>query len=673
MNRKFLISALSGLAAILATIGLCLAARGLQPADLSPLKGELDRYAAATSGASPAALDPAAELHAMALAAHGIPVNPWTRGSRKDYYTLLSDVEAGQVTALGVMGRDLYVSAASGRFVVPQKNLPPLADGARVPPRLWAAVESHRVQFAVLESPGDEAQLVAVPVVVGVFLVSHLGDILMSLFLVAGLAMVLRTLRAGSASFKVEQERPTLKFSDVIGATEAKEALDEVRQYLTDSTPFARIGARVPRGVLMTGEPGTGKTLLARALAGECAVSFISVNGSSFSNKFLGAGIERVKTLFAAARKSAPCIVFIDEFDGLGQRSANSDGQASTSENNRIINQLLVELDGFAASAGVVVIGATNHPASIDPALLREGRIDRVCRISLPTIGEREELFRHYLGKFVVSEPPAFRRYARFSAGMSPVAIATVCNQAALGVVKRRGEGICSGDIDAALDANRMGGLTPGIELDDKNRRCVAHHEAGHALLAKLLNVGLVDKVSIAPRSGGSLGVTLVTKDHEIPLQREAELLARLEMLLAGRCAEELFCGEVTTGAGSDLEEASRLAMAMVSNYGFGRNGLFSLAGMDVKVPDAVLRDAIADSNRLLEEARQRAMARLRKHRAALNQIACELLEHETIPGSSVDQALADWSPAFAPSDTETIRNAGSRPEMAELELSALP
>jgi cell division protease FtsH len=672
MNRKNIVKIAC---AVLATAALAAASWALPGALLrannkpapGPEARELAAYLARTQGTDLSSVVADEELHAMQLTTHEGVDNPWAptppaaaagasdaaraapplapdRLPRHDYFGLLSDMAAGRVVAVGMLQvkgyRDLmlYVTETTGRFAMAPSTLPQGSPLAAIAPSLWDALERHRIPFVTLE---PAAERVAAGAATLGFLGTHFAEILSLLLTLLLLGVIFRSLGATSSKFGAERERPALRFDDVIGAAEAKDALREVQEFLADPGRFKTVGASIPRGVLMTGDPGTGKTMLAKALAGECGAEFISINGGSFSAMFMGAAVGRVKKVFALARKCAPCILFIDEFDGLGKRSTGGDGDAATAENNRVINQILVELDGFTASDGVVLICATNHERNIDPALLRPGRMDRLCRISLPNLDEREALFKQYLGRFPLLDAVDCRRYARFAAGMSPSAIATVCNQAALRSVRRDANGICAHDIDVALDANRMGGLTPHIGLDEKNRRCVAYHEAGHALLAKLLHLGSVDKVSIAPRSGGSLGVTLVTTDEDVVLQRQSELLGRLEMLLAGRCAEELFCGEVTTGAASDLQEASRLAMAMVSNYGFGRNGLFSLAAFGEHPPESALREAVTDARQLLEDANARCTARLGEHRQAMDRVAAELFENETILGDVVDRAIA--------------------------------
>jgi cell division protease FtsH len=441
-------------------------------------------------------------------------------------------------------------------------------------------------------------------------------------------------------------QKPETRFRDVIGVEDAKEALEDIVAYLKNPGKFSELGAKPPKGVVLEGHFGAGKTLLARAVAGEAGVPFIALAGGDFSDMFLGVGVRRVKKLFALARRQAPCVIFIDEIDGLGKRSGAS--SAAETENNRIINTLLVELDGFAANAGIVVLGATNNVANLDPALIRPGRFDRTCGVGLPSVAEREALFGLYASRVRTDGQTDLRQLARLSTGLSPASIANIVNAAALAAAKEEAEAVTQEHFRRALEQHLMGGPAAAGQaaMNANERERIAVHEAGHAIVAKVLRVGIVEKVSILKR-GRALGVTLVTHDHDVTLQSEAQVRARMAMLLGGRCAEALVLGSVSTGAANDLEHVGNMAYRMVTEFGFSRNiGPFSYAGL----PDKDRR--LADYPETIEEARaiakdiERECAELlARHRGALERLSAELLEHETVDGDVVDDCVAAGRP----------------------------
>lgn len=435
--------------------------------------------------------------------------------------------------------------------------------------------------------------------------------------------------------------RSKTRFGDVVGVDEAKEALQDIVAYLRNPMKFAELGAKPPRGIVLEGHFGCGKTLLARAVAGEAGVPFIALSGSDFSDMFLGVGVRRVKKLFAAARAQAPCVVFIDEIDGLGKRS--SAASAAETENNRIINTLLVELDGFTPTTGIVVLGATNNVANLDPALIRAGRFDRICHLGLPDVDEREALFALYAKSLRTAGALDFRQLARVASGLPPASIANVCNAAGLMAAKEGVEAVTQFHFQRMLEQHLMGGSSDAgsAALEPGERARIAVHEAGHAIVARLLEVGLVEKVSILKR-GRALGATLVTNDSEQILQSEPEMRARMTMLLAGRGAESLVLETVSTGAANDLERASNIAYRMVTEFGFGKTlGPFSYAGLperDRQLADR--QEAIAEARSLVREIESECVDLLRAHRHALDLLTAELLEHETVSGEVVDRCL---------------------------------
>ncbi|MBC7940961.1 MAG: AAA family ATPase, partial [Chitinophagaceae bacterium] len=338
----------------------------------------------------------------------------------------------------------------------------------------------------------------------------------------------------GGAALRLST-RPQTQFADAIGNDEAKAALRRVKAFMHDPAQYARLGAAAPRGVLLVGPPGTGKTLLAKALAGESQANFIAVDGSYFTAMFYGAGVNKVKELFKLARKSAPCVLFIDEIDGIGRRTRSSEGGGAESELNRIINRVLVEMDGFDALANVVVVAATNHEDNIDEAMRRPGRFDMLVRLGLPTLPERQRLFDLYIGKLKHAGASDTAALARMTAGMSPADIANTVNKAASCAAEAHAAQVSEDDLLRAVETHQLGGEVSSVKdlLTAGTRRRLAYHESGHALVGHWLKAGLVERVTIEPR-GQALGVTYITRETEDPLYQQAELTSRLAMTLAG-------------------------------------------------------------------------------------------------------------------------------------------
>jgi cell division protease FtsH len=437
--------------------------------------------------------------------------------------------------------------------------------------------------------------------------------------------------------------RPNIKFVDAIGQDEAKAALNRVKAFMRDPAHYARLGAVAPRGVLLVGPPGTGKTLLAKALAGETQANFIAVDGSYFTATFYGAGVNKVKSLFKLARKNAPCVLFIDEVDGIGKRSRGGDMGGAESELNRIINRVLVEMDGFEALDNVVVVAATNHEDSIDEAMRRPGRFDMLVRLTLPTLPERQKLFDLYMGKLTHDGATDSAALARMTAGMSPADIANTVNKAASTAAEMGATQVTSDHFLGAIETHQLGGEVSAVKdlFTQDLRDRLAYHESGHALVGHMLKAGNVERVTIEPR-GQALGVTYMSRDTEDPLYKQSELTSRLAMMLAGREAELLVFDSVSTGASDDLKRASELAINMVGSLGFSEAfGLLSVAGVpkDLLGPDiqaAVLKEARA----LLERAQTCCQQLLKENRVRLDAMAHRLLEREVIAGEELKGLL---------------------------------
>ena len=571
---------------------------------------------------------PQGDASAAMLAELQRDTQPWT-AHRADLSTLVGDIRGGRIASLALSDDAVYVSTQDQR-------------------RYWLADQSGRLGEMILRDYGSGTALFPISLYDTAGETPWYRDlrVLLPLLLVVllGAGLIWHRLRSTTRL----KHRTGITFADVVGAAEAKQALRDVTAYLRDPAAFAALGARPPRGVLLTGEPGTGKTQLARALAGECAAHFIQVTGSDFSSMYFGVGIHKVKALFRTARQHAPCIVFIDEIDGIGKRAEQS--RASDAESNRIINQFLTEMDGFAADSGVLVLGATNFPNSLDPALLREGRFDRSIAVGLPTLAEREQLFHLYAGKVRTGAGLDLAQLARNSVGLTPAAIASIVNQAALLAARDSRNEVTMQHFVDALETSRIGEQPSGTSpLSEAERTRIAVHEAGHALVAAALGCGRVEKVTILPR-GQALGVTLITPTEDKRLYLESELRARIQMLLGGRVAEQLHFQEVSSGAGHDLHEASKLALSMVATLGMGPKGsLLNLQAVREAHLDSDPREALEAADQLLHELNLHCTELLRRLRPALERITRALLEQETIPGELVQQAIAPLRDAVPP------------------------
>jgi cell division protease FtsH len=440
--------------------------------------------------------------------------------------------------------------------------------------------------------------------------------------------------------------RPDASFADAIGNDEAKAALNRVKAFMHDPSSYAKLGASAPRGVLLVGPPGTGKTLLAKALAGESKANFIAVDGSYFTATYYGAGVAKVKALFKLARKHAPCVLFIDEVDGIGKRSRGADnGNGAESEMNRIINRVLVEMDGFEAMDNVVVVAATNHENNIDEAMRRPGRFDMLVRLAKPTLPERAQLFDLYLKKVSYDGSADTASLARMTPGLSPADIANIVNKAASTAAEAGAEQVKSDHVLRAIETQLLGGDISPVKalLTEGTRVRLAYHEAGHAMIGHWTGAGLVERVTIEPR-GQALGVTYMTRDSEDPLYKQNELVSRLAMMLGGREAELLVLDSVSSGASDDLKRASELAIEMVGSLGFSETfGLLSVGGIPKELlgPDiqaAVLQEARA----LLEQAQATCRTLLKAKRARLDALAAALLTHEVLSGPGLKAMLGD-------------------------------
>ena len=433
-----------------------------------------------------------------------------------------------------------------------------------------------------------------------------------------------------------------IRFDDVAGEDEAKENLTEIVNYLHDPSKYQEIGASMPKGVLLVGPPGTGKTMLAKAVAGEANVPFFSMSGSEFVEMFVGMGASKVRDLFKQAKEKAPCIVFIDEIDAIGKKR---DGQiGGNDEREQTLNQLLTEMDGFEGNTGVIILAATNRPESLDPALTRPGRFDRRVPVELPDLKGREEILKVHAKKIKVAEDVDFNKVARMASGASGAELANIVNEAALRAVRDGRKFATQADLEESIEVVIAGYQKKNAIMTDHEKRIVAYHEIGHALVAaKQTNSAPVQKITIVPRTSGALGYTMQVDEGNHVLMSKEEIENKIATFTGGRAAEEVAFGSVTTGASNDIEQATKLARAMITRYGMSDD--FDMVALETVTNqylggDASLACSAETQTRidqqvvaLVKREHQKALNILRENRTKLDELANFLYEKETITG----------------------------------------
>src|SRR3954452_21686189 len=480
--------------------------------------------------------------------------------------------------------------------------------------------------------------------------------------LVGLLAAALRTMPRTKPQQLKPESSPTIGWGDIAGVDEAKEELQEVVEFLRDSRRFRKLGARVPRGILLHGPPGTGKTLLAKAVAHESGANFFSQSAAAFVDMFAGVGAARIRRLFSEARKHAPCIVFIDELDAVGgQRGADVTG-----ERDQTLNQLLVEMDGFQTTQDVVVIAASNLLEKLDQALLRPGRFDRQIYVSPPDVNGRAGILQvHTRGKPLGEVD--LDRVARQTSGLTGADLANICNEAAIFAARRGGEIITMADFDAALE-RVVAGMQSRRTLNDHEKRVIAYHEAGHAVCAELLpSVDRVHKISIVPR-GRALGYTLNLPEEDRYLKTREELVDYMTVLLGGRVAEDMVFGSITTGAADDLKRVGEISSAMVSEYAMGTDLSSHRLASDTAADfasEATRRLRDQEQQALAEEAQRAAYALIATHRELLDELGTPLLRNEVIEREDIERIVGD-TPREEPSTGARLRIAAAKPPPPE-------
>ena len=441
-----------------------------------------------------------------------------------------------------------------------------------------------------------------------------------------------------------------IKFSDVAGEDEAKESLQEIVDYLHDPSQYRSIGATMPKGVLLVGPPGTGKTMLAKAVAGESNVPFFSMSGSEFVEMFVGMGASKVRDLFKQAKEKAPCIVFIDEIDAIGQKR-NAGVYGGNDEREQTLNQLLTEMDGFEENTGVIILAATNRPESLDPALTRPGRFDRRVPVELPDLKGREDILKVHAKKIKVAEDADFGKIARMASGASGAELANIVNEAALRAVRDGRRFATQADLEESIETVIAGYQKKNAILTDQEKWTVAYHEVGHALVAALQSHSApVQKITIIPRTSGALGYTMQVEEGNHYLMSQAELENKIATLTGGRAAEELVFHSASTGASNDIEQATKLARAMITRYGmspdFGMVALETVQnqylGGDTSLACSGDTAALVDKQvvELVKAQHEKAARILAENRAKLDELADYLYEKETITGEEFMEIL---------------------------------
>ncbi|QEI05559.1 ATP-dependent metallopeptidase FtsH/Yme1/Tma family protein [Pigmentiphaga aceris] len=583
------------------------------------------------------------------------------------YSQFMDDAKAGRIQKVDVQSDVLYVTPSDGRPYT-----------LTSPGDLWMVGDLMKFGVQVSGKAKEEPSL----------LMSIFVSWFPMLLLIGVWIFFMRQMqgggRGGAFSFgksraKVLDETTNpITFADVAGCDEAKEDVFELVEFLRDPSKFQKLGGRIPRGVLMVGSPGTGKTLLAKAIAGEAKVPFFSISGSDFVEMFVGVGAARVRDMFENAKKQSPCIIFIDEIDAVGrQRGAGLGG--GNDEREQTLNQMLVEMDGFEASQGVIVIAATNRPDVLDPALLRPGRFDRQVVVPLPDIRGRDQILKVHMRKVPLSTDVDANTLARGTPGFSGADLANLVNEAALFAARRNGRTVEMGDFEKAKDKIIMGAERRSMIMPEEERRNTAYHESGHAIVArKLPKTDPVHKVTIIPR-GRALGVTMQLPEGDRYSTDKERMLNTIAVLFGGRIAEEIFMNQMTTGASNDFERATAIARDMVTRYGmtdslgpmvYAENEGEVFLGRSVtnttKMSEATMQMVDSEIRKIIDEQYQVARKILEENREAVEVMTRALLEWETIDADQIND-ICDGRPPRAPTPPGSSGNNPTTPPTSGL------
>ena len=557
----------------------------------------------------------------------------------------ISKIESGSVLEVTIRGSQIHgVSDTNGSFQTQVPNYP----------ALFKILDSHQVRVKV--EPTDQTNL----------FMAILNSWLPMILIIGIWLFFMRQVQGGgnrAMGFGKIRSRITntednpIKFEDVQGIDESREELEEIVDFLKDPGKFERLGGEIPRGVLLMGEPGTGKTLLAKAIAGEAAVPFFSISGSDFVEMFVGVGASRVRDMFAQGKKHAPCIIFIDEIDAVG-RSRGAGLGGGNDEREQTLNQLLVEMDGFEVNEGIIVVAATNRPDVLDHALLRPGRFDRHVVVPSPDIKGRENILKTHSKNIVLDKKVSLNKIARGTPGFTGADLANLVNEAALWAARQDKETVDNDDFEYARDRVMMGAERRSLLISDEEKETTAYHEVGHALVAASIEeVDPVHKVSIIPR-GRALGVTMLLPEEDRHSHNRRSLLGQITMTMGGRAAEHLVFKRFTTGASDDLKRATELARKMVCQWGmseklgpltYTEDAGHVFLGRDLQqhteFSNESMRMIDEEVLEILNSSYERAKSILKTYRKALESLALTLLEKETIDGENVLQVMEEFAP----------------------------
>ena len=563
-----------------------------------------------------------------------------------DYSQFMEEVKAGHIAEVVIEGRDLKAKTTDGKAV-----------NSYSPGDIWLVSDLLKYGVKIKAKREEEPSLL-----MNIF-VSWFPMLLLIGVWIFFMRQMQGGGRGGAFSFgksrarMIDESNNNITFADVAGCEEAKEEVSELVDFLRDPAKFQKLGGRIPKGVLMVGNPGTGKTLLARAIAGEAKVPFFSISGSDFVEMFVGVGAARVRDMFDQAKKHAPCIVFIDEIDAVGrQRGAGLGG--GNDEREQTLNQLLVEMDGFEGTTGVIVIAATNRPDVLDPALLRPGRFDRQVVVPLPDIRGREQILLVHMRKVPVAPDVKAEIIARGTPGFSGADLANLVNEAALFAARKNKRLVDMDDFERAKDKIIMGAERRSMVMPEEERRNTAYHESGHALVAKLLpKTDPVHKVTIIPR-GRALGVTMQLPEQDRYSMDRERLLSTIAVLFGGRIAEEVFMGQMTTGASNDFERATTIARNMVTQWGmsdelgtmvYGENEGEVFLGRSItthkNVSEATLQKVDQEIRKIIDQQYALARKLIVDNRDKVEAMAKALLEWETIDADQIGDIMAGKPP----------------------------
>ncbi|WP_455225631.1 ATP-dependent zinc metalloprotease FtsH [Gemmiger sp.] len=565
-----------------------------------------------------------------------------------NYSTFLQMLESKELATVQIEDQQIYFvdkndNSYKTNAIAQDNNLVTRLEDAGVefgtvyqPPTIWDSLLNLLISF--------------LPMIILLWLVNRWASKKMQEMGGAGGNAMLFGGKSGAKQYVVDDETG-IKFNDVAGEDEAKESLQEIVDFLHNPKKYEEIGAKMPKGVLLVGPPGTGKTLLARAVAGEAGVPFFSIAGSEFVEMFVGMGASKVRDLFKQAGEKAPCIVFIDEIDTIGKKRDGGSNLGGNDEREQTLNQLLTEMDGFDATKGVVILAATNRPESLDPALTRPGRFDRRVPVELPDLKGRESILRLHAKKVKLGPDCDFSVVARMTPGASGAELANIVNEAALCAVRHHRKAVTQFDLQEAVDTILAGAQKKNKILNNKEKCIVSYHEVGHALVAALqTNSAPVQKITIVPRTSGALGFTMQVEDGDHTLMTKEEILNKIATLTGGRAAEELIFHSITTGASNDIEQATKLARALVTRYGMTEdfdmvaletvNNAYLGGDASLACSEQTAAQVDAKVVEIVQAEHKKAYQLLADNKRKLDEIAQYLYEKETISGEEFMRIL---------------------------------